>query len=637
MYSRHSLPAQILRLVENAPGTVLLHDASPNSTSSRLFLNPLYILEARTPGELSALFSALEEAVAQNRFAAGWFAYECGAAFEAKSISHPLPPGERLAWFGVYDRCFLFDSRIGCFVGEEPEELRQCPSEVCSENATTVETCLAICEEDYAEKIAAIHAWIAQGDVYQINFTHPLRVQWQGSATHLYAELIRRQPAPYAAYLHPEKGRHLLSFSPELFFRLEEGGGITARPMKGTIARGRFTAEDQALALALRNDPKNRAENLMIVDLLRNDLGHLCRFGSVRAEDLFAVERHPTLWQMTSTIHGELRQGISHEQFFRALFPCGSITGAPKIRAMQLIHELEDEPRGIYTGSIGFFSKNETVFNVAIRTLDLHEENGCLRGTMGVGGGIVSDSQAQNEFRECLLKAEFLIRSGTTDPGTTGQDFELVETMLWRGEISRLELHLDRLEDSADYFDFSFARESIRKAIQQYAAGLFGSEPHKLRLLLQRSGEITLHAQRINAETIGPESVPLLICLWPQRTDSANPLLFHKTTCRPLYAQALQQTLKAGFDDVLFENERGELTESAIANLFVQRDGRLWTPPIHCGLLAGVERRHLLATLPNAGERILTRDDLRDAEPLWLSNAVRGFRRAILVTEAGKL
>ncbi len=272
----------------------------------------------------------------------------------------------------------------------------------------------------------------------------------------MYAHLRARQPVDYGAFLHWQAGRHILSYSPELFFRVDweapAARRIVTRPMKGTAPRGRTTREDREIAAWLANDPKNRAENVMIVDLERNDLGRVAQLGSVRAEKLFAVERLPTLWQMTSTVSAELRPEVGFHDIFRALFPCGSITGAPKVRAMQLIAELEDGPRGVYTGAIGFFSPRQTVFNVAIRTLEL--DGG--QGTMGAGGGIVIDSNAAEEFRECMLKAEFLTRSSAQ----SAEPLSLIETMLWNGNYPFIEMHLDRLADSAGYFGFPCAREA---------------------------------------------------------------------------------------------------------------------------------------------------------------------------------
>ena len=629
MFPGHSLPAEVLRLVENAAGAVLLHDAS-QASSSRLFLHPLQIIQAHSVADIPSLFQKIECAIAQGQYAAGWFAYECGAAFEPRAGALPLPGNEPLAWFGIYERCYRFDPLSGSFPEGAPEELSRLAWEPDPAESAEPEARIAIGEEEYSRQIEAIHGWIRSGDIYQLNYTIPLDVLWQGGAAELYQRLIRRQPVAYAAYLHPWTGRHLLSFSPELFFRTETGKRrILARPMKGTTARGRFQAEDQARASALQADAKNRAENLMIVDLLRNDLGRLCQFGSVDTEFLFSVERHPTLWQMTSTVRGELRPEVSYQQIFRALFPCGSITGAPKVRAMQLIGELEGRPRGVYTGSIGFFSREESVFNVAIRTLDLQEDGGSLQGKMGVGGGIVIDSDSGSEYRECLLKASFLTGPGRREAAVG--DFELIETMRWQQGIAHLELHLDRLQASAAYFDFRFARDEVRAEISTFTTALPGDGSYKVRLLLNREGRVHLQEEHIPLPSDGEGNAALRVVLWPDAIDSQDLFYFHKTTHRPLYTHTLQRARQAGFDDVLFVNERGELTESCIGNLFVQMDGRLWTPPVECGLLAGVERRHLLATRQDATERVLTHHDLLAAEGLFLANAVRGLRQARLM------
>ncbi len=388
--------------------------------------------------------------------------------------------------------------------------------------------------------------------------------------------------------------------------------------MKGTAARGRTTREDRERAEWLRKDAKNRSENVMIVDLLRNDLGRLANFGSVRVENLFALERYPTLWQMTSTVKGDLRPEVGFHEIFRALFPCGSITGAPKVRAMQLLAELEGRPRGVYTGAIGYFSQRRTVFNVAIRTLELDGE----LGTMGVGSGIVIDSDAKEEFRECVLKTEFLSGSVLRFPGW----FSLVETMLWDGGYPLLELHLDRLMDSADYFWFECERDSVRVALVKHAQAFDGKEAHRVRLLVDREGRMNIVDERV-ARNAGGEGKAARARFSRRRTDARDPMLFHKTTHRPLYAEELKEAMDAGFDDVLFMNLGDEVTEGAISNIFIEKDGCWLTPPVESGLLAGVYRRHLLETLRSVEERVLYAEDLRRADAVYLCNAVRGLRR----------
>jgi para-aminobenzoate synthetase/4-amino-4-deoxychorismate lyase len=629
----HSLPAELYRLVEQTPGSVLLECAQPLDSEAdteectRLFTAPLRIYIANTVEELPALFAEIESAVAAGQCAAGYFAYECGAFFEPTAALRPMPAGQPLAWFGIYDRVSLFHHRTGAFLNGAPPSLAEFRANAQAEPhaAEPIGCSINVSEEQYAEHIAAIHEWIRAGDVYQLNFTVPMHVQAHGSQAALYQRLRARQPAPYGAFLHTQEDHRILSFSPELFFRIEnevDARRITARPMKGTAPRGRTTREDRQMSAWLRNDPKNRSENVMIVDLLRNDLGRLCMFGSVRAEKLFAVERYPTLWQMTSTVSGNLRPDVTYQQIFRALFPCGSVTGAPKVRAMQLLAEIEDQPRGVYTGAIGFFSKDRTVFNVAIRTLDLLGE----AGRMGLGSGIVIDSNAAAEFRECLLKAEFLTSSSTQLPA----HFSLIETMLWNGAYPLIELHLDRLEDSANYFGYLFDRPLTHIVLLNHAAQFPDPQPRKVRLLLDADGALRIEDEVLPDPQSVESSSPLRVRIASERIDPSDRMFAHKTTHRPLYAEALTAATKAGYDDVLFLNLREEVTEGAIHNLLIQKDGRLFTPPVECGVLPGVHRRHLLQTRSDVEERILHIDDLRTADALYLSNAVRGLRPAII-------
>jgi len=659
MARRHPLPPEIYALVEQTPATVLLEGGKQNDSETRekpwtqLFKAPMSVCVAFSTAEIPPLFSEIESAVAAGHCAAGFFSYECASCFEPKAGTRAAPDGKPLAWFGIYERSYVFDHATAKFEGAEPPELerfrRQMPSVGAASRAPDPEIAVvfALSEAEYAERIAQIHQWIRAGDVYQLNFTAPMKFEAPCSAAALYARLRARQPVDYGAFLHLEPGRRILSFSPELFFHIEEGGShcgrrrIVTRPMKGTARRGRTTREDREIAEWLANDPKNRSENVMIVDLVRNDLGRVAQTGSVRVEQLFAVERYPTLWQMTSTVSAELRPEVGFRDVFRALFPCGSVTGAPKARATQLIAELEDAPRGVYTGAIGFFSPRQTVFNVAIRTLEL---NGA-RGTMGVGSGVVIDSDPAAEYRECLLKAEFLTGPAhrTTNPingniriVSQPDEFFLIETMLWNGEYPLLELHLDRLEDSAAYFDFACDRTAVRRALEDHArqfadqkfADAETSKPRKVRLLFDAEGRA-----QISGEVLPPSGDPNRIgriYISDVRTDPADATLYHKTTHRELYNEAYEQAVRDGFDDVLFLNLRGKVTEGAISNVFVVKDGRWFTPPMECGLLAGVYRRHLLETRPEIEERVLSLEDLRQADAIYLCNAVRGLRRVIL-------
>jgi para-aminobenzoate synthetase / 4-amino-4-deoxychorismate lyase len=466
---------------------------------------------------------------------------------------------------------------------------------------------------------------IRAGDVYQLNFTFPLRFQVQGGAADLYAALRGRQPVDYGAFLHCDPGCMVLSFSPELFFQIDTEGSksrIVTRPMKGTARRGRTTAEDRAVSEWLRGDAKNRSENVMIVDLLRNDLGRLCEYGTVRVDELFAVERHPSLWQMTSTVSGDLRSGVSIRETFRALLPSGSVTGAPKVHAMQLLAQLEDEPRGVYTGSIGYFSRQRSVFNVAIRTVELNGGS----GRMGVGSGIVIDSVAEDEFHECALKAQFL--TGSSQP------FWLIETMRWDGDYPLLELHLDRLEDSAKYFGYPFDRAAVKASLLRVAEAFSDESPRRVRLTLAQNGELEITHEPLSADPVLSQPC---VCIAGQHTDASDRFLFHKTTNRALYVDTLAAARRAGFVDALFLNRDGEVTEGAVSNIFIERNGRWFTPPIACGVLPGVYRRHLLETRPEIEERILLPQDLKAADSVYLSNAVSGLRRVVIDWENAAL
>jgi para-aminobenzoate synthetase/4-amino-4-deoxychorismate lyase len=650
MARRHPLPPDIYALVEQTPATVLLEGGKQTNSETKekpwtqLFTEPLRVCVAHSSSEIPGLFSDIENAVAAGRFAAGFFSYECARCFEPKAGVVAAREGQSLAWFGIYERSYAFDHSTGKFEGGEPPELerfrRRVPHAESADPFSEIAAEFTLSEAEYARRIAQIHEWIRAGDVYQLNFTAPMKFEAPSSAAALYARLRARQPVDYGAFLHCEPGRRILSFSPELFFRINDDGAtrrIVTCPMKGTARRGRTTREDREIAEWLRGDAKNRSENVMIVDLVRNDLGRVAQTGSVKVEELFAVERYPTLWQMTSTVSAELRPEAGFHDIFRALFPCGSVTGAPKVRATQLIAGLEDAPRGVYTGAIGFFSPQQTVFNVAIRTLELDG----TRGTMGVGSGVVIDSDAAAEYRECLLKAEFLGGLGASTTSSTAGNlpivsqlgkFFLIETLLWDGDqllagYPFLELHLDRLQDSAEYFDFSFDRAAVNSALEAHARRFADEAPRKVRLLLDGDGIF-----RITNELLPPRAEESVgrVRIAAERSDPADRMLYHKTTHRQLYNRAFEQAVRDGFDDALFLNLNGEVTEGAISNVFVVKDRSWFTPPVECGLLAGVYRRHLLETRPEIEERVLSLGDLRTADAIYLCNAVRGLRRVTL-------
>ena len=645
------LPTSIHTLVESTPNAILLETSRYDATNhhSYLFLNPARILTATTPDEIPTLFAQIEAALDEGLHIAGYLSYECAAHFEpstsrvphsyahlrtggeARTLDPDAPP---LAFLGAYPAPIVFDHTTGNFVtrvphsyahlrtgGEartlDPDALPVAYLGAHPEPHTTpilTNPTLRIPTSDYLSAIEQIKAYIAAGDTYQVNFTDAVTFPTSLSPATLFTALSEHQSVAYAAFLNLPSHQSL-SLSPELFFRIDsQTDKITTRPMKGTMPRGLDTTEDKLAALALQHDEKNRAEHVMIVDLLRNDLGRICTPGSVRVDDLFSIERYQTLHQMTSTISGTLRPRLSFYDIFAAMFPCGSITGAPKIRTMQIIRELESHPRGIYTGAIGHIAPDRSAtFNVAIRTLVLR--NG--QAHMGVGGGIVADSIPEDEHREALLKASFLTR--------TVQPFELIETILFDQHYVRLPLHLDRLEASAQYFDFACDRTSVEAQLHQFSLSLDPAQRHRVRILLAPTGTVTLTSQ-----PLGTDPAAITVTLSPHRTLSTDPFLRHKTTNRQLYNDELAHARAEGFDEVIFLNERNELTEGAITNLFVEQSGRLLTPPLSSGVLPGILRRHLLETHPAIEERILTLADLHPPNTLWLGNSLRGLRKATL-------
>lgn len=641
----------------NCPPTVILESLDRNRDSaSYAFSGLTEIVTARSRDEVIPALRRIEDAAARGRHAAGFISYE--AAPGLNDVLPTLPSGPLpLLWFGLFDRRRTVP-----------------PGEVRRHSATSPaqEWRTSLDKGEYGAAVGRIRDYIAAGDAYQVNFTLRRRFHCAGDATALHRNLCDSQPASFCAFI--DTGRfQLLSASPELFFRLRDGV-MTVRPMKGTAPRGRWWEEDEEAKKRLREDPKERAENLMIVDLMRNDLGMIAETGTVNVASLFDIETLPSLHQMTSTITAELKENIGLVEIFRAIFPCGSVTGAPKKRAMEIIAELEDAPRGVYTGCIGYISPGKTlmdsysgvcqggeeeatealtrpsaplsqgerdrergirrgtddeantgrrsksnpieaVFSVAIRTVVIDSESG--EGEMGVGSGITWDSKPEAEYRESLAKGDFAL---TSLPG-----FRLVETL--RFEMNDgyylLDRHQERLRRSASYFGFTFRASPLRSALLLRAAQLDGD--HKVRLQLDRKGTFTITTGPLPPAGAG-ESFPVAFA--EGRTDSRDPFLYHKTDNRALYRD--EPTHRPDCTDVIFLNERGEVTEGANHNIVARIGGDLVTPPLSCGLLPGVFREELLAR-GEIVERIISPDELAGAEEVWLINSVRKWRRARLV------
>jgi para-aminobenzoate synthetase/4-amino-4-deoxychorismate lyase len=549
------------------------------------FANPQRVIRAERLDEVRGALQEIERLIEQeNWHAAGFVSYEAAPAFDTalRVLSDGSFP---LLWFGLY-----------------PEPQSPQTSEVFKDlgGLGMLDWLPSIERESYNTAIEKVKEYIARGRTYQVNYTMRLNAEFSGGrgAWEFFQHLAQSQNK-YAAYL--DTGRFVIcSASPELFFKLN-GDRIYSRPMKGTVKRGRTTLEDREQAEWLKASLKNQAENVMIVDMVRNDLGRIARMGSVQVPDLFTIEKYPTLFQMTSTVQAKTDASLT--EIFSALFPCASITGAPKVSTMDIIAELETTPRKLYTGSIGYISPNRKAqFNVAIRTAIIDKETASAE--YGVGGGIVWDSTSADEYSEALLKARVLTESP--------RPFELLETLLWtpdEGFFLR-EKHLARMQDSAEYFGFPFSVEKFGACLDQLSARF--TSPQRVRILLGKSGQFKSETKDFQSH----EKV-FQVSLADKPVNTKDVFLSHKTTQREMYPP-----VPAGFDDLLLWNENDELTEFTIGNLVVELDGGRFTPPTSCGLLAGTFRSHLLET-GRVSERVIFKDELPKCTKVFLVNSVR--------------
>jgi para-aminobenzoate synthetase/4-amino-4-deoxychorismate lyase len=561
---------------------VLLDDARPGGFA-RLLRRPSAVVETRDPAGIAA---CLERLRGESRHAAGFLAYEAGYALERKLAPLAVPAAggsPPLLWFGLFETEEAFD----------PAALPD------PRSAWAGRPRPLLARADYEAAIGRIADHIAEGDLYQANFTFQAEIASAGHPVALYSALRARAGAGWGGIVFT--GAHwLLCFSPESFFTLAEGR-LTARPMKGTAPLS-TSPED------LRGDEKQRAENLMIVDLLRNDLARVAWPGTVAVPELFAVETYPTLRQMTSTVTATLAEGLGPVDLLETIFPCGSITGAPKIRAMEIIAGLEAGPRGVYTGAIGVLAPDGGArFNVAIRTLVLRD--GESKARIGLGSGIVADSVAGEEWAECLAKGAF-VESG---------QFDLIETMRFepRDGIAELERHLARMKASAEALDFHFDRHHVRNELQaSFALGA----PRRLRLRLSRSGAIAIEARALPADPAGP--VAVAVAPMPASADDFR--LRHKTSDRGFY----QAARVLGAFETVFLDPEGFVTEGSFTSVFVRKSGTLLTPKLGRGLLPGILRERLIEE-GRAREAELRLEDL--AGTFYIGNAVRGLIAAMLL------
>lgn len=591
---------------------------------SFFFADPVRWLECNEPDQANDFIRETVEFQQQGYYLAGWIGYEFGYLLEPSLFTCSSGVQGPFAVLGVFKEPVIFDHQqdISEKLYALVTSVRTEPDSSCTlDNIRT-----NISKDEYLQAIDRIKKYIVAGDTYQVNYTFKLQFGFQGALSALYRSLRRNQSVSYGAWIR-QGGRDIMSFSPELFFRADHEQ-ITVRPMKGTMSRGRTSDEDSWQQKALHRDLKNRSENVMIVDLLRNDLGHFLHNtggGKVRPRSLFDVEVYDTILQMTSTIEGipAGKKMPNLQDILQALFPCGSVTGAPKIRTMEIIHELEQEPRGVYCGAVGFCSSAEAVFNVPIRTVSI--EGG--QGEMGVGSGIVYDSGPEAEWSESLLKGNFL-----TSPIP---DFQLIETLLWQPDSGYwlFEEHKHRLTDSARYFLFGGDIEQVFNRLELEAKKF--SSAMRVRLLLYKDGRVEISTTELNIpekqdspEPAGKESLPRVI-FSAKQTDPGDVYLYHKTTERDLYTCERDKAIESGFHEILFTNTQGEVTEGSVTNIFIERNGRLLTPPIRSGLLDGTFRRFLV-NQGKAVEKMLTRDDVLRAEAVYVGNSVRGLVRILV-------
>ncbi|HVL29636.1 MAG TPA: aminodeoxychorismate synthase component I, partial [Sphingomicrobium sp.] len=562
-----------------------------------LYEQPADQVAAMATAEVRPALAHLRAALADGRHAAGFIAYEAAYALEPKLAALARQSPGPLLWFGLFDRFRRLPS-------PDLEAMLGDPS-----GAWTGRPQPRIGREDYLAAGARVREHLFAGDFYQANLTFGCDVTLLGSPMAAYARLRRRSRAGWGGILRHPQG-WLLSLSPEQFFTIR-GQAIEARPMKGTARRHANPGADAAAAAQLAADPKQRSENMMIVDLLRNDLARVAETGSVAVPELFAVETYPTVHQMVSRITASLRGDVDAVAVLETLFPCGSITGAPKLAAMAALRALEPEPRGAYTGTMGWIEPGGgAAFNVLIRTLEL--AGGADTARLGLGSGLVVDSRLDDEWAECLLKGEFVAPDET--------DFDLIETMRFdpQAGVADLDRHLDRLARSAHDLQFQFDRHAARNELQ--AATFRRKEPAMIRLLLSPKGSMAIEVKALPRNPAGPVDVAVR----PLPLDPADFRLRYKTTDKDMLRQARRE---AGTFETVFTDPEGRLTEGSYTSLFVERDGRLLTPPLERGLLPGLLRARLLQE-GKAEEADLTVDDLKPG--FLIGNMVRGLMKARL-------
>lgn len=581
----------ILEIILNKTGSAFFYTPSiyPNS-KSYLFKNPSENFTVNNLIDFNTKLDYAEEKIKKGENGFIIIPYEFGYLFEKRS---------RNFIFNEPMRIFLFD-KIKSFNSTEIEF----DSNI-KKNYTIDNFNLNINKEEYISSVNKIKNYISEGDTYQVNYTTKGEFNFEGDIISLFTYLIFNQSASYTCIINLGE-KIIFSFSPELFFEIESNK-IISKPMKGTIKRGKYFSDDLTHKNSLALSEKNKAENLMIVDLIRNDLGRIAKFNSVKVDSLFDIEKYESLFQMTSTISAEINDKVKLSEIIQNIFPCGSITGAPKIRTMEIIKELEKSERGIYTGTIGLLLNSKMTFNIPIRTIEIQNN----KGKIGLGSGIVWDSEPEKEYEETLLKANFLLNPDNY--------FELFESILIEnGKPFLFEFHLERLSNTAKYFIFDLNLDLVNNSFFKEISLLNKFKNYKIKLILNKWGRI-----RFETSEISPIKNEIKILISKNQVNSNNRFQYFKTTNRNLYDKELNEVKENGLFDIIYLNENGFITEGAISNIFVFKNEVWITPPINDGLLPGVYRKHLLSTKNNIMERSISLNELLESEKIMLTNSVR--------------
>jgi len=616
---------------------------SANVANWGIFSNPYKIIQTSDVSEVPALIDEIDKLVSLGDYAAGFMTYEAAPAFDEAHTVHSNNAGT-LLWFAIYDHppeIYTFD------------EFNSFKNSATSFDLAKLDTHREFSKSEYLGLVDEVLEYIKEGDIYQANFTFRSKLTLDGNPLFSFGEnskddltpyklfqlLSSTHPVPYSAYVNCGDSE-IVSISPELFLE-RDGNVLRSKPMKGTAHRKLSAKEDWKVAIDLSNDEKNRAENIMIVDMVRNDLGKICKIGSVKTSPICQVETYKTVHQMISSVEGEVVDGASMLDILKATFPAASITGAPKIRAMQIINELEKSPRKVYTGMVGCVTPDDKFsFNVAIRTL-ICDSFGV---ELGVGSGIVADSSPVDEWNESLLKSTF-VKSKI-------DDFELLETMLWRRDVLSANIedsfpdvekilhcilyfdeHLERLRSSHVYFDWEWNREKIIFKLFSLSKKLQSLQFARLRLRTSQNGNVEIDVIPLDSVGWGINIAKLKMS--DAKTDSNDLFLYHKTTNRDFYNREYSKAVKEGFNEVLFCNEKGEVTECGISSIFFCIDNQWYTPPLNCGLLDGIWRKKMIVEL-NAIEQTLLLDDLKSVKKILIGNSVRGSCEAEALMVNGK-